>query len=166
MFKLSYDLSPALRKLAQLEVNIVHLPDALHNALQGEEGRLANEALRKITIVPGPPVYPLRWKSQKQRKAFFASNGFGKGIPTRRTYAELRGWRVRYDRTEGGGILMLSNPVPYMPFVQGSDAQPFHLDTGWVQRGDVQDDFVRETTEQVTAVWWTVSKAAVETSAK
>lgn len=162
MFKLALDANPVLRKLAQIQVNIIHLPDALHNALQGKQGQLANEALRKLTIVPGPPVYPIRWKSQKQRRAYFASNGFGRGIPSRRTNTLLKGWSVRYERTDSGGQLMLVNPVPYMRYVQGAEAQPFHLDTGWVQRGDVQDDFVRETTEQITAVWWTVSQAVVE----
>ncbi len=37
-----------------------------------------------ITKNPGPPKYPIRWKSEKQRRAFFATDGFGKGIPYKR----------------------------------------------------------------------------------
>lgn len=36
--------------------------------------------------VPGKPItYPVNWDSLKQRAAFFATNGFGKGIPYKRT---------------------------------------------------------------------------------
>lgn len=166
MFKVTADVRSFDARLAQLSINILHLPDAFHNALQGRQGQLASDALRKLTIVPGAPIYPIRWKSQRQRRAFFASNGFGKGIPTKRSYKLLKGWRVLYQRTGDGGFISLVNEVPYMKYVQGDEAQPFHLDTGWIQRGDVVNDFVRETTEQVSIVWLTTAQAAVETKAK
>jgi hypothetical protein len=37
---------------------------------------------------------PVRWDSDKQRMAFFATGGFGRGIPTVRTGTYLRGWEV------------------------------------------------------------------------
>lgn len=166
MFSISIDSKAIELRLVKLQINVKNLPDTFHNAMQGQEGHLANDALRKLTIIPGAPVYPIRWKSQKQRRAFFASNGFGRGIPSVRNYNLVKGWRVVYIRTDAGGLVSMTNPVDYMRFVQGDDAQPFHLDTGWVQRGDVQNDFIRETGQQVTAVWWTVSRAVVETSAK
>lgn len=163
MFSVSVDHKAFDVLLVKLQMNIKNLPDTMHNAMQGQEGRLANDALRKLTIIPGAPVYPLRWKSPKQRRAYFATNGFGRGIPSVRKYTLVKGWRVVYTRTATGGQISMTNPVEYMQYVQGDDAQPFHLDTGWVQRGDVQNDFVRETSQQVTAVWWTVSQAVVET---
>lgn len=158
MLRVSHDSKPLERKLAQLQVNIHNLPRQFNNALKGKEGRLANEALRKITIVPGAPVHPIRWKSQRQRKAYFASKGFGKGIPSRRNYKLLKGWRVVVRPTPYGGSISMENPEPYMRFVQGADAQPFHLDTGWVQQGDVENDFLRETTSQVVQTWEVVGK--------
>jgi hypothetical protein len=45
--------------------------------------------------VPGKPiVYPVPWDSNKQKKAFFASGGFGHGIPTVRTDRYISGWKV------------------------------------------------------------------------
>lgn len=35
---------------------------------------------------PGDEIeYPVHWDSKKQRRAFFATDGFGAGIPTQRT---------------------------------------------------------------------------------
>ncbi len=38
------------------------------------------------------PDYPIPWDSEKQKRAFFATDGFRGGIPTRRTGANIRGW--------------------------------------------------------------------------
>lgn len=149
------------RRLAQLQIDVRNLPGALQRSLFMKKGRLANAALREITRVPGPPVYPIRWKSQRQRKAFFASRGFGRGIPTRRNYELLRGWHVELEKTPDGGMVSLENPVPYMVFVQGAAAQPFHLDTGWVQKADVIDDFYKEVIPEVRASWREVTHDAV-----
>lgn len=161
MFSFTFSTKPFLERLAALQIRIGQLPDAMHNAMQGQQGQLANDALRKLTMIPGAPVHPIRWKSARQRKAFFASDGFGKGIPTQRTYKLLQGWHVVYVRSGDGGVLSLTNDEPYMRFVQGSDAQPFHLDTGWIQRSDVVDDFVRESSQQVVTTWFGVASAAV-----
>jgi hypothetical protein len=45
---------------------------------------------------PGAPVvYPIQWDSVRQRKAFFASNGFGHGIPYRRQGRYEQGWQLK-----------------------------------------------------------------------
>jgi hypothetical protein len=50
---------------------------------------------------PAPrPAYPINWVSIKQRKAFFATKGFGRGIPSVRTHAYERSWVV--VRTDHG----------------------------------------------------------------
>jgi hypothetical protein len=162
MLKAEYSTRTFRDKLAQLKLNIQNMPTQFDNAMKGKEGQFANQALRQLTIVPGAPVRPIRWKSQRQKRAYFASKGFGKGIPSRRTYAVLKGWKVTYKRDGDGGSVSLINTEPHMRFVQGDDAQPFHLDTGWVQRKDVVDDFVREVNGQVTAVWYGVCDATIK----
>jgi len=48
--------------------------------------------------IPGPVKYPIRWTSERQRRAFFATRGFGRGIPTKRTGDVARwGVYVNYD---------------------------------------------------------------------
>lgn len=45
---------------------------------------------------PGKAItYPVQWDSVRQRKAFFASNGFGGGIPYRRQGRYEQGWKLK-----------------------------------------------------------------------
>lgn len=56
----------------------------------------ANDAITKAMKRPGRPVrYPIHWDSEKQRKAYFATNGFGKGIPYRRSDGYINAWQSR-----------------------------------------------------------------------
>jgi hypothetical protein len=45
------------------------------------------------------PTGPIRWDSAKQRKAFFATDGFGGGIPHVRLNAYVDGWKSKEVRT-------------------------------------------------------------------
>jgi len=59
--------------------------------------RKIKAAMRK----PGKkPTYPIKWDSDKQRRAFFATGGFGRGIPTRRTGQYAAGWEI--EKIESG----------------------------------------------------------------
>ena len=50
---------------------------------------------RKVLAAPVPKVsYPVNWDSEKQMLAYFASNGFGKGIPYAPTGASSRAWKL------------------------------------------------------------------------
>jgi hypothetical protein len=82
-------------------------------------------------VEPGSPQYPIRWKSEKQRRAFFATNGFGRGVPSQRTGALARGWTVEIDDSD---LIALDvfNREPHTAFVEGDEQQPFHIDTGWL----------------------------------
>ena len=47
----------------------------------------------------GKPVrYPVQWDSERQRRAFFATGGFGIGIPYRRTNRYRLGWSLERGR--------------------------------------------------------------------
>lgn len=51
------------------------------------------EEIRKRMSMPGDPItYPVQWDTDKQRRAFFASKGFGAGIPYHRTGEHANGW--------------------------------------------------------------------------
>lgn len=112
--------------------------------------------IAKVTETPGPPRYPIRWKSERQRRAFFATNGFGKGIPYRRTGALAEGWHVEYAGIRDGGSIRISNAAPYARFVVGDDQQPFHADTGWKDAGPelvrIEDDLQ----DAVIEAWYSV----------
>ena len=86
-------------------------------------------AIKKILRKPGKkPTYPIQWDSEKQRRAFFARDGFSKpagwkrpkgyvnqNIPTRRTNAYVKGFKV--ERLESGYSIV--NPVTYAGYVGG-----------------------------------------------
>ncbi len=76
---------------------------------------------------------PYQWTSEKQRKAFFATDGFGRGIPTVRTHEGVNSWTVKLQdsdwtrvRIEGGN-----------KFVQGDDQQRGHAVDGWRKYTDI-----------------------------
>lgn len=109
---------------------------------QRRGNQLAGRALARLKTEPGSPVYPIRWKNERQRRGFFASKGFGRGIPASRSNpsAVLAGWDAEFVSTEDGGIVALTNSEPHMKYVQGDSVQPFHLDTGYVQVNDVEQE--------------------------
>lgn len=86
---------------------------------------------------PGPVARPIQWTTERQRRAFFATNGFGKGIPTKRTNKVGRAWKVIYTPKIEGGTFALQNPVSYARYVYGGFQsgniyqQKFHVNTGW-----------------------------------
>jgi hypothetical protein len=68
------------------------VPDAEKALLSdlGETSELIAEQMQE----PAPePTYPINWDSPKQRAAFFATNGFGGGIPHVRTGRYVGGWK-------------------------------------------------------------------------
>lgn len=85
---------------------------------------------------PVPNVkYPIQWTSEKQRRAYFATDGFGHGIPYKRTGKLLARWEIK--RTAKG--ITVSNPSRIAKYVIGtlnaktfdSQIQRFHRNTGW-----------------------------------
>lgn len=129
--------------------------------------RWQSQTLNRLQQEPGPVKYPIRWTSERQRRAYFATKGFGRGIPTRRTHELSQSWDVmiaidqitRYEQFKvalldfmtkfGVGStptpppasiwVSVSNPVDYEQYVTGIHQQGFHQDTGWYQSVKVID---------------------------
>jgi hypothetical protein len=58
----------------------------------------------------GSPIsYPVDWDSEKQREAFFATGGFGKGIPYQRQGVYEAGWKE--GQTSAGYELANAHPA-------------------------------------------------------
>src|SRR5690348_12561843 len=51
-------------------------------------------ALNELAHEPGKVKYPIEWESEKQRRAFFATNGFGRGIGAERTHDLSQSWGI------------------------------------------------------------------------
>lgn len=77
MIKIVSNLRMAVRKVNYF---VTKSPTAAHSVLEA-----AAERIRDRMNERKPVSYPIKWDSEKQRRAFFATNGFGKGIPYKRT---------------------------------------------------------------------------------
>lgn len=140
--------------LQQIQRNLKTIAKSFHRSMRGKV--FAGRVVRALQTKPGPPRYPIRWTSKRQRRAFFATNGFGRGIPTRRTGAIAAGWKAEFIATEDGGILAISNPREEAKFVQGPQpfGQGFHRDTGWAQIDDYEEMFYADSQGVATQVFF------------
>jgi len=113
-------------------VNIIH-EEILEEVLDEIEPDLITELSEDA-----PPVArPIQWTSERQRRAYFATDGFGAGIPYRRTGKLRKAWIVEIR----GNAIVVENPSEVSKFVYGSLAQNrsqalrfqqrFHVNTGW-----------------------------------
>jgi len=81
---------------------------------------------------PGPVKYPIEWETIKQQRAFFASRGFGRGVPTKRTDKLRTSWVIVVGTQLRTNLITLNNNRPEAQFVYpGPRQQKFHKRTGW-----------------------------------
>lgn len=118
--------------LKRLERGLDALQSAtLHQRLRVAVGELVRAAIAQY---PGPPKYPLRWASAKQRLWFLRAVRDGRvEVPYRRQFSPGSqrlgpSWAVA---TQGREVFV-GTRATYAPYVQSSERQqPFHADTGW-----------------------------------
>jgi hypothetical protein len=109
--------------------------------------RIYNTMLKIRTRMrqPGKAInYPVKWDSEKQRRAFFATNGFGRGIPSRRTNRYTSGWNIQQAGAVGYRI---ENNAPYSKYVGGtaySTSQSNIHQGRWPILRDVFDEEVKK----------------------
>lgn len=112
-------------------------PEVLNTLTNRTVNRNRDRLLADLGRYPGPVVYPIQWKSEKQRRAFFATKGFGKGIPYHRTYGWAKTWHVSVEYLPDGiSQIVATNDNPIRQFVTGEHQQPFHTNTGWQKDQD------------------------------
>jgi hypothetical protein len=78
---------------------------------------------------------PYEWNSEKQRRAFFATDGFGRGIPSKRTFDLRFGWRV--SKWGDGTAIRILNDTVEVIYTMGKKMQHGHITDGWRYYGDV-----------------------------
>ena len=79
---------------------------------------------------------PYKWQSEKQRKAYFATNGFGAGIPYQRTDNLKNSWSYK-EANSNWTMVKIENSAPYAGFVQGNQIQRGHIADKWRKFADV-----------------------------
>lgn len=101
----------------------------------------------------GPVAYPILWKSERQRRAYFATNGFGRGIPSVRTNRLVNTWTDDMRIQDGRLSVTVQNGVPYREYVTGALQQPFHERTGWYNDEQVTNFYGARMAEATRAEW-------------
>lgn len=84
---------------------------------------------------PGPVKYRFKFGTPKSQAAYFATNGFGRGIPYHRTGAMRKGWSVLITRQGENSYMSIYNKEDAAQYVYGDLPNqrqiPGHKATGW-----------------------------------
>jgi hypothetical protein len=81
----------------------------------------ALESARDDLAKPGKRIaYPVQWDSERQRRAYFATDGFGHGIPYKRTGEYESGWQVKQTGTGTAREFTISNATVWSKWVGGT----------------------------------------------
>jgi hypothetical protein len=87
MIKLETTILEAIAKLHRI-------PGTLNRVGVRMLGNAAAEVVRIMSQPVRRPSYPIHWDSPAQQKAYFATGGFGAGIPYRPTGASEQAWET------------------------------------------------------------------------
>jgi len=155
------------------EVVITDLKTAPRKYRKLYRTRIAELEQRTLRVLkrPAPPVKrPIAWATERQRRAFFATRGFGKGIPTKRTGALQEGWKGIIEDDIREGLFTIFNDsvtrdyftgelVFYEKFVSGVEMQPFHKNTGYISSQSILAEALVEAEEIMIDTWFFVNGA-------
>ena len=142
--RLEADTNAIEGQIAFLEAQNEIVDEILENVVEA----LAPTALAALRRQPGPVKRPIQWTSERQRRAYFATNGFGAGIPYRRKGKLAAAWIMEVrDKS-----IVIENPSRIAKYVYGSLAQDrsaalrfrqrFHSNTGWQPATDTAAEFL------------------------
>jgi len=127
---------------------------------------VAQATLTQAAAAPSGVARPIEWTSEKQRKAYFATNGFGGGIPYRRTGLVNAGWNLLAVERSGGLVeVILLNTDPKAEFVYGTFnnndryQQRFHRNSGWSRSRTIRAQVFAAVNRSVEAMFNETLKA-------
>lgn len=109
-------------------------PVAMQAGIQAVTEYLNSNVLQEM-YPPETTGQPFEWTSDRQRRAYFASDGFGSGIPYNRSYELMMQSEFVVDQSSFQGTpyssISFQSEAPYAKFVIGPDAIIGHLKRGW-----------------------------------
>lgn len=132
MFGVQFDITPALVTLDLMSANAAQSPVIMGTLHKRSMTRLGQRYVRILRVEPPRTPANTRLMTPRQRRAFFASNGFGGGIPGTRTHGISQGWQYKVEALDNGGEVVIYNDVPGVNYVEGWDQQPFLAAIGWL----------------------------------
>lgn len=96
--------------------------------------------LRRLRKAPSPNTqadYPLKWRSERQRKFVMAKLRRENNLPYRRTGAMVAAWDVRGSSGGGNPSLEVFNDSPQIDFVTGSGDVRQPMFERWYEYQDI-----------------------------
>lgn len=131
-------------------------PGIYNTAVKRNIVRVINRMLTELRDEPGPPKYPLRWKSERQRRYVMAKLSEEGNLPYKRTHKLSKSWRADVVFTDEGGTFSVSNNDTSSIYVQGDYQQPFHLDTGWPAAAPIISKYADILEDVLIDTWFTI----------
>lgn len=125
------------RSIAQSQANLDRLADGFRRApslmktvYERNTRRFVSRTLAKLKVIPPPRAQgeSIPWETLKQQSAFFASDGFGGGIPHQRGNPprHIKAWKVKYDLKDPAARIRFYNELATAVFVFGYRQQKMH----------------------------------------
>lgn len=109
---------------------IEETPKAVHALLNGSIRNYLTQRMDTELGYEPPPVFrPIEWTTPFQQVMFFKTNGFGRGIPTKRMNTIINSWEVVIDLANTSAGLLNNHPAAQ--YVIGHRQQRFHANTGY-----------------------------------
>ena len=158
------DIKTDLVQVAKIKTKLSKFaPFAINEGLDEATAYLNDDEFRESMYPEQKNFEPFIWSSDKQRRAFFATNGFGRGIPTQRTHELMYSGLFKADKKYSSLWITYENIAPYAKWVIGQFTQIVgHIARGWKpantyvisKGGEVRDAFEKG----VARAWAKMSK--------
>lgn len=117
-----------LDELLAFEQALALLPERVGEVLVGAMQEAEDIAYLELATYPEPPSPPINWDSERQKRAFFSTNGFGGGIPHERQDL-LPGSFEESEIIASEGLIeaKVFTPEEWAHFVMGKDQSNIHV---------------------------------------
>jgi len=126
------DIKVNQAQLAKLKVKLDAYPSFVIEEGLNSVNTFLNSEQFKLSMYPPESDAPFVWSSEKQRRAYFATDGFGKGIPYVRSYELANSGEFVVEKKFKSLYIAYANAAPYFKWVQGQFSQIIgHITRGW-----------------------------------
>jgi|SRR3990172_7695057 len=130
---ISINDSEIISQIAKIKTKMDKYPPyAIGKGLDATAEFLNTPVVKASIYPPSQSGQPFIWSSEKQRKAFFATNGFGRGIPTIRTLNLANSGTFKVEKRYSSLYVYYENTASYAKWVIGQFTQIVgHIARGW-----------------------------------
>lgn len=114
---------------------------------------------KEFSKEPGPVKLPFQFATERSRRAYFATNGFGNGIPYQRKGKVSKQWKTQIQKLN----IIIFNASPAGKYVYGPRQVAGHKNTGWGKEVDKASKRTLDAaTDIIIAAWVQVVDESIE----